>query len=303
MTGCYLPRRPPTADECVVRGMRTHLTRWAGHDPQPIVLLHGFMDTGDTFQFLVDALPDGHSFVAADWRGFGRSGWPADGYWFLDYFGDLDALLDGLSLAGPVTLVGHSMGGNIAMMYAGLRPERVGRVVNIEGFGLSSPDPSQAPERIRQWLDQLREPQEPTVFPSVDALAHLLQRRHPRLPPERAAFIARSWTQVESDGSARLLFDPAHKRVNPVLYRREEAEACWRGVTAPLLYVLGRQSEYLARLGEAGQPEAMSRIVSRLEPCWIEDAGHMVHHEQPEALAAAVESFLHRHPTTASSAP
>jgi pimeloyl-ACP methyl ester carboxylesterase len=141
------------------------------------------------------------------------------------------------------------------------------------------------------------------VFPSVDALSHLLQRRHPRLPPERAAFIARSWTQAEPDGSARLLFDPAHKRVNPVLYRREEAEACWRGVTAPLLYVLGRQSEYLARLGEAGQPEAMSRIVSRLEPCWIEDAGHMVHHEQPEALAAAVESFLRRHPTTASSAP
>ena len=132
MTGCYLPRRPPTADECVVRGMRTHLTRWAGHDPQPIVLLHGFMDTGDTFQFLVDALPDGYSFVAPDWRGFGRSGWPTEGYWFQDYFGDLDALLDGLSLAGPVTLVGHSMGGNVLSWFAVRYPDRLERAVLVD---------------------------------------------------------------------------------------------------------------------------------------------------------------------------
>jgi pimeloyl-ACP methyl ester carboxylesterase len=100
-----------------------HLTRWPGADPHPIVLLHGFMDTGDTFQFLVDELPASRSFVAPDWRGFGRSDWPADGYWFPDYFGDLDALLEMLSPAAPVTLVGHSMGGNIAMFTPGCDPD------------------------------------------------------------------------------------------------------------------------------------------------------------------------------------
>ena len=118
MTSPYVARRKPVADERVVRGLRMHLTRWPGADPQPIVLLHGFMDTGDTFQFLVDELPASRTFVAPDWRGFGRSGWPVDGYWFPDYFGDLDALLDVLSPGAPVALVGHSMGGNIAMMYA-----------------------------------------------------------------------------------------------------------------------------------------------------------------------------------------
>lgn len=301
MPDAYLPRRPPVADECLVRGLRTHLTRWPGRDPHPVVLVHGYMDCGDTFQFLVDALPDTCSFVAPDLRGFGRSDWPADGYWFPDYFGDLEALLDAVAGDAPVTLVGHSMGGNIAMMYAGLRPERVARLVNIEGFGLLPSSAAQAPARLREWLDQLRTPPESAVFPSVDALAHLLCRRNPRLPRERAAFIAAAWTQVDADGQARLRFDPAHKRVNPVLYRREEATACWQQVRAPVLYLLARHSDYLERIGEFALPEAMTRLVPQLESCWIEDAGHMLHHEQPEALAAAIEAFLRRHPLESSS--
>jgi pimeloyl-ACP methyl ester carboxylesterase len=295
MTSLYLARREPVADECVIRGLRMHLTRWPGADPRPIVLLHGFMDTGDTFQFLVDELPASRTFVALDWRGFGRSDWPTEGYWFPDYFGDLDALLDVLSPGAPVALVGHSMGGNIAMMYAGLRPDRVHSVVNIEGFGLQPTKPEQAPGRIRQWLDQLREPPEVTVFPSVDVLAGVLRKRNPRLPADRAAFIARAWCEPQPNGTARMRFDPAHKRANPVLYQRAEAEACWREVTAPLLYVLGADSEYLARLDGGGHPDTMARFVRRLEPCWIEGASHMVHHERPAELAAAVESFLRRH--------
>ena len=147
------------------------------------MLLHGWMDTGDTFQFLVDAMSDRHSFVAPDWRGFGRTEWPADGYWFPDYFADLDALLDAWSPDAPVTLIGHSMGGNIATLYAGIRPERVRRVVCIEGFGLTRTQPEQAPGRYREWLRQLREPPEFASFPSLDAFAHLLVRRNPRLRP------------------------------------------------------------------------------------------------------------------------
>jgi pimeloyl-ACP methyl ester carboxylesterase len=295
MSSPYIARRPAESDTRVIRGLRAHLTRWAGDDPQPIVLLHGFMDCGDTFQFLVDALPESRSFVAPDWRGFGRSEWPAQGYWFPDYFGDLDALLDELAPAGPVTLVGHSMGGNIAMMYAGLRPERVRLVVNIEGFGLSPTRPEQAPGQLRQWLDQLRAVPESTVFPSLDVLCDVLRKRNPRLPADRAAFVARAWSEPDTGAAVRMRFDPAHKRVNPVLYRRDEAEACWREVVAPLLYVLGTESTYLARLGGIGQPEAILGIVRGLEPHWIEDAGHMVHHERPAELAAAIEAFLERH--------
>lgn len=291
MTGTYQPKRSPVHEQLVIRGLRHHVTRWPGAG-ETIVLLHGWADTGDTFQFLVDAMSDQYSFVAPDWRGFGRTEWPAEGYWFPDYLGDLDAMLDVWSPERPVTLVGHSMGGNVATLYAGIRPERVRRLVCIEGFGLPRTQPDQAPGRYRQWLRELRETQAFASFPSLDAFAHLLMRRNPRLTPERARFIAQTWTRPAAEGAVQVLGDPAHKRTNAVLYRREEAEACWREIVAPVLYVMAAQSEYLTRLGEDGRPEHMARIIRRLEPCVVEDASHMVHHEQPEALAHAIESFL-----------
>jgi len=290
----YIPRRSPEALELQVRGLHHHVTRWAGGDPEPVFLLHGWMDTGDTFQFLVDALPGRYSFIAPDWRGFGRSEWPAEGYWFPDYYADLEALLDHFAPGQPVTLIGHSMGGNIATLYAGIRPERVSRVVCIEGFGLARTQSGQAPGRYREWLDQVREPPKFARFPSVAAFAHLLARRNPRLTPERAAFIATVWTEQLPDGSVQVRSDPAHKRVNPVLYRREEAEACWREVVAPVLYVIAEQSDFLARLGDDGKPGHMARLIRRLEPCVIPEASHMVHHERPELLAQEIEAFLAR---------
>lgn len=293
MTG-YVPRREPERIDLPLRGLRHHLTTWRGGDAEPIVLLHGWMDTGDTFQFLADAMSDRWTLVAPDWRGFGRSEWPADGYWFPDYYADLDALLDRLSPHAPATLVGHSMGGNIASIYAGIRPERVRRVVCIEGFGLARTRPEQAPGRYREWLRQLREPATFASFPSFESFAHLLARRNPRLPPERAAFIARAWATRTADGTVRVRSDPAHKRVNPVLYRREEAEACWREVVAPVLYVVAGQSEFMGRLGGEADPAHMAGFIRRLEPCIIQEASHMVHHEKPEALARAIEAFLGR---------
>jgi pimeloyl-ACP methyl ester carboxylesterase len=295
MPETYVPRRAPESFDLDLRGLRHHVTRWPGTDPEPVFLLHGWADTGDTFQFLVDEMPRHRTFIAPDLRGFGRSEWPAEGYWFPDYFADLEALLERLAPIGQVTLIGHSMGGNIATLYAGIRPERIHRVVCIEGFGLARTHPGQAPARYREWLGQLREPPAFARFPSLEAFTHLLFRRNPRLAPERAAFIAAAWTERQPDGSVTVRADPAHKRVNAVLYRREEAEAVWREVTAPVLYVVAQQSDFLPRLGEDGRPENMARLIQRLEACVIPDAGHMVHHEQPEMLAEEIEAFLERH--------
>ena len=293
MSSCVV-RRTPEEAQLRLRGLRHQLTTWRGERAEPVFLLHGWMDTGDTFQFLADAMPDQRTLVAPDWRGFGRSEWPPDGYWFPDYYADLDALLEQLSPREPATLVGHSMGGNIALLYAGIRPERVRRVVCIEGFGLARTQPEQAPGRYREWLRQLREPASFASFPSLESFAHFLLRRNPRLTPERALFVARSWTERTEGGTVRVRSDPAHKRVNPVLYRREEAEACWREVAAPVLYVIGGKSDFVRRLGAEAEPAYMARFVRRLETCTIPDAGHMVHHEQPELLAQAIEAFLER---------
>src|ERR1700734_2209803 len=108
----YQVLRAPRHETARVRGLDMHLTRWGpppSESVSPIVLLHGWLDTGDTFQFMVDALCRDRPLVALDWRGFGRSEWPKEGYWFPDYLGDLDVLLDQLSPELPVRLVGHSM--------------------------------------------------------------------------------------------------------------------------------------------------------------------------------------------------
>jgi pimeloyl-ACP methyl ester carboxylesterase len=290
MTQPYHPRRPPESAQRELGGVIHHLNVWPGDDP-PIVLLHGFMDCGATFQFVVDELATRRTLIAPDWRGFGRSGWAAEGYWFPQYLADLEALLDSCPLEA-VDLVGHSMGGNIALAYAGVRPDRVRRVVTLEGFGLSGAPADAAPGRYGEWLDQLRRPEARGVFPSLAVLAEVLRKRNHRLTPERAAFVAEAWAETLDDGRARLRFDPAHRRVNPVLYRREEAEACWRRIVAPVAYVAGAESDFLERLHGAGDPQRMRTLIPQLEAHVVEGSGHMLHHDQPASVAAIIDAFL-----------
>lgn len=288
----YVPRRAPRHEMLRLRGLDYHVTRWGPPDAAPCVFLHGWADTSDTFQFVVDAFADEHAIVAPDWRGFGRSQWQHASYWFPDYLADLDALLDAVSPHAPATLVGHSMGGNIGGLYAGIRPERVARLVNLEGFGLARRPADDAPGQYRKWLDQLKTPPAWGRFDSVEQFARVLLRKNPRLTPERAEFVARSWSLELPDGGCSVNSDPWHKVANPVLYRRDEAEACWRRCTAPVLLVLGGRSEFLPSLGAEGTPEHFANVYPNVRIEWLPEAGHMMHHEQPTELAALIEPFL-----------
>jgi pimeloyl-ACP methyl ester carboxylesterase len=284
-----------------VRGLELHLRVWgepasANASTPPLVLLHGWMDMGASFQFMVEALRTPRHVVAPDWRGFGRSDRSgADSYWFADYLGDLDALLEQLSPGGPVDLLGHSMGGNIAMLYAGVRPHRVRRLINLEGFGLPASQPEEAPERYARWLDELPQPQTLRDYASLAEVAERLRRNNPRLSAARAAWLAPHWAREDAQGRWVIEGDPAHKRTNPVLYRAEEALACWARITAPVLWVEGRQTEVTRHWGDRyprHEFEQRLAVLPRCERVVLEDAGHMLHHDQPEPLAAAIEAFL-----------
>jgi len=275
-----------------------HLTRW-GPEPSeslpPIFLLHGWLDSGETFQFMVDALRRDWPLVALDWRGFGRSEWPQQGYWFPDYLGDLDALLDVLSPGAPARLVGHSMGGNIACSYAGIRPERVRCVINLEGFGLARTSSAQAPGRMRQWLDQLRTPAARKDYASFEELAAIVRFRYPRFSAAQAVFVAQVWGQLDGTGRVRLAGDPRHHWVNPILYKREDTEACWHELRAPLLMLVGEESDHMERLGADGTAAAFRAIFPHIEIARVAGAGHMLHIEKPELVAPLVESYLDAH--------
>jgi pimeloyl-ACP methyl ester carboxylesterase len=275
-----------------VRGLRYHVRRWARAGAPKLVLLHGWMDVSASFQFLVDALHRDWDVYAPDWRGYGQTDWgKSDCYWFPDYIADLDFLLERIE-ANPVNLVGHSLGGNVASLYAGVRPARVARLVNLEGFGMQATRAEQAPKRYARWLEELRDPSQLRPYAGFAALADRLQQGNPRLSREKAEFLARHWGREEGAGVV-LRGDPAHKIVNPVLYRYEEVRACWQQVSAPVLWVDADGSDTLKRLGLDEAQHAERRAAFRdLRYATVRDAGHMLHHDQPEAVARLIEAFL-----------
>lgn len=293
----YLPQRLPTSRYETLRGLRAHALQWNGDDSLPLrVLLHGWMDLAASFQFLVDAFSSDAPVLAIDWRGFGHSQ-PGghDAYWFADYLGDLQAWLDLVSPDEPVDLVAHSMGGNIAMLFAGVRPQRVRRLVNLEGFGMPDNPPSVSPERLARWLDELREPARLADYASRDAVAARLRKNNRRLSADKADWLAGHWGAEQPDGRWQLRADPVQKRSHAVLYRKAEALACWQRIAAPVLFVEGEDDSLAAYWGERyPRTELLERlaVVPQLRHERLMDCGHMLHHDQPERLAALIEAFL-----------
>ena len=306
----YAPRRSSRSHFVTARGLRHHVLQWGDASmvtpTRPaLVMLHGWMDVAASFQFVVDALPTDRCVTALDFRGFGLTDTPAaDCYWFPDYLGDLEAVLDAFVFAQnpnqKIDLLGHSMGGNVAMFYAGIRPERIRKLVNLEGFGLPVSSPAQAPKRYAQWLDELKQPLELRTYDSLEAVANRLRKTNPLLPEHRALWLAQHWSRRVTNANAssdtfEILGHAAHKRVNPVLAQVPEALAVWKQITAPLLWVEGDQTDvsrwWGTRYTKAEFHERLS-VVSQVEKHTLSPAGHMLHHDQPEALAALVEAFL-----------
>ena len=280
-----------------IRGLRYHVRRWPPPSPRPgapkVFVLHGWMDVSASFQFVVDALQGDWDVYAPDWRGYGLTEWgKSDSHWFPDYLADLDRILEHFAPQDAVNLVGHSLGGNVAALYAGIRPQRVAKLVNLEGFGMAPTRPEQAPKRYARWLNELHE--RPTLRPykDFDALAERLREGNPRLTREKADFLARHWGR-EQGGGVVLRSDPAHKIVNPLLYRIEEVQACWREVSAPVLWVDAAESDTLNRIGLSETQHAERRnSFKTLKHVTVKGAGHMLHHDQPEEVARLLEAFL-----------
>ncbi|MBK6471014.1 MAG: alpha/beta hydrolase [Betaproteobacteria bacterium] len=304
----YAVRRAARSAFVPLRSLRYHVHTWGDTSlvtpgRPPLVLLHGWMDVGASFQFLVDALAEAEGFgrhvIAPDWRGFGLTEAPgADTYWFPDYLGDLDALLDALVPAArypAIDLLGHSMGGNVVMSYAGLRPQRIRRLVNLEGFGLPATKPHQAPKRLVQWLDDLKTPQSLRDYASLDEVAARLLKNNPLLTPDKAAWLAPHWARQAADGRWRIQGDPAHKRVNPVLYRVDEVLETWKAITAPLLWTEGDLTDTAKWWGHRYSKDefhARLAVVAQVKKVLLSPCGHMLHHDQPQALAQHLRDFL-----------
>jgi len=294
--------KPFRTQRVALRGLDHQVLTWGDPAAPKRFLIHGWMDVGASFQFLVDAFAREAFVIAPDLRGFGRSEWQPQGYWFADYIADLEALLDAFAPGEAVDLIGHSLGGNIVMQYAGIRPQRVRSVVSLDGFGIPKEAAHRAPRKYAQWLDALADPPRFGSYASLDAVADRLQKNNARLQRDQALFLAQHWAEAMPDGTARLLSDPRHKLPFPAVYRMEEIYAIWREIVAPVLWVAAAQSDIPKWLAEHPEGEAPEDTLAAVRHRFthvpngrlvvIDDAAHMLHHDQPAQVAAAIEEFL-----------
>lgn len=281
------------------KGLELALCRWGApvDGRPPVVLLHGYLEQGAAWQAVAEQLSG--ELIAADHRGHGRSEHVGAGgyYHFWDYVSDLDALVS--HLGGQVDLVGHSMGGTIATLFAGARPDRVRRLVLAEGLG--PPDTTaMAVEHGRQYLDALASPPRHRPLADLEDAARRLSRWARHLDPERARTLARRVTRparaedvapdtVLQPGALVWTWDPLHRSRSPRPFSEAQFAHFVKAWTGPTLVLDGAASGFLV------QAQASRRAwLSHATHLEIPGAGHLLHHDAPDATAAAIEHFLAR---------
>jgi pimeloyl-ACP methyl ester carboxylesterase len=276
-------------------GLPLHYLEWGEPNGDPLVLVHGFLDLAYSWQPFVTALQAKSErplrIIAPDCRGHGDSGWVGAGgyYHFADYIFDLDCVLRATGIA-QCKLIGHSMGGTIAFQYAGTFTNRVSKLVLIEGVGPVGMEFSDAPARMQLWIDEVRQRGRHHFreYTSVEAGASQLSQSNPRLNDAFALDLARAGMKQNHHGKWVWKFDPLHRTAAPQPFYNQQALEFFRRIECPVLIVDGKQSRQTRRTDKQQRYQAIRdqrRVV-------IDDAGHMVHQDNPDRLAEAVASFL-----------
>ena len=194
-------------------------------------------DCSATFQFLVDEMRDWR-FIAPDHRGYGKTQWNPQGYWFHDYLADLEVILDTLVPDRALPLVGHSLGGQIVSTFAAVRPDRVTKLISLDAFGLVDENPEKTPDLITRWMDAWRDGPEPSrAYASVEELAVRLRQTNERLSMDKALFLAAESSRRRPDGRFEWSFDPHHRTPFPIPHRKTEWAANMKRIEAPALWL------------------------------------------------------------------
>jgi pimeloyl-ACP methyl ester carboxylesterase len=284
----------PTSHTYISQRLRLNYVDWGNRDAPPLVLVHGARDHARTWDQVAERMGDDWHIIAPDLRGHGDSQWSQDGtYAMPGYICDLAELVHQLKLA-PVTLIGHSLGGNIAIRYAGIFPDQVKRLIVIEGLGLS-PKAMAArlarpvAARMRLWVEAQRNLARliPHRLKSVDEAIARMQAAHKDLSAAQASHLARHGIRGNADGTWTWKFDPHLRVFAPVDLAATEVEQLWANVACPTLLVYGKRS-----WASNPQEDGRARHFARARVILVEDAGHWVHHNQPDFFIRTVQEFL-----------
>ena len=283
----------PVSRTFISQRLRLHYLDWGNPDKPPLLLVHGGRDHARSWDWTAEALRDDWHVIALDHRGHGDSEWVSDGnYQASDMVYDVAQLVHQLDLA-PVTIVSHSLGGNVCLRYAGIYPELVRKLVAIEGLGpspamLSKMAAKPYAERVREWIEKKRSSaaRTPRKYATIeDALARM-QEENTYLTAEQARHLTIHGANRNEDGTFSWKFDP-HLNNWPIETGYEEMKSVWEAIAAPTLLLYGANSW-------ASNPEKDGRLeffktASVIE---FENAGHWLHHDQFERFVATLREFL-----------
>lgn len=284
----------PTSHSYVAQRLRLNYVDWGNPEKPPLVLVHGGRDHCRNWDWTARTLREDWHVLAIDLRGHGDSDWVSDGnYLSSDSALDLCELVEQLDLA-PVTIVGHSFGGNVALRYAAAWPEKVRKLVVIEGLGLSPEAHTERMRtpyhlRVRKWMEKKRAVagRTPRTYPGVEAAIARMQEAHPFLTHEQAGHLTRHGIRRQDDGSWRFRYDPAVAVFPAEDTAREDMEAAWAAIRCPvqLLYGADSWASDPSRDGRASHFRDARTTV-------IEGAGHWLHHQQFDSYIMHLKEFL-----------
>ncbi len=272
-------------------GLKMHYWEWGDPKEETYVFVHGVRDQGRSWDHFLEALlkrgvPIKHA-VALDLRGHGDSEWPSTsrGYAHEDFLTDLAGLLKHLDKE-PLTIIGHSLGGSMCLLYAGIFPEKVKRLVLLESLGPFARADDEVPNIMAERLKGRDYVEIPFPHETWEAAAKAIQKTFPLIPDKAALHMARHGTSYKG-GRYRWKHDPILRYRTTTAMSEGQIEAFIRRLKCPILFVYGTESDFMKSV-RGGRVKLFPN--AKIVP--IEGAGHHIPHEKPDELAEVVVPFL-----------
>ena len=281
----------PTSHYYYSQRLKLHYVDWGNPGRPPLLLLHGGRDHARNWDWVAQALRGAYHIIAPDLRGHGDSQWAVGGgYATADYVLDVAQLLGALQLF-PITIIGHSLGGAVALKYTGTYPDRVRKVVAIEGLGLPPHMMRDTPadQRMAEWIAEMQAfaQRHPHRYKSLDEAVARMRDANPHLSAEQAHHLTVHGSYRDEDGTYLWKFDNYVRAASPHLYDMGESRRFWSQITCPVLLLRGAESW-------ASDPEKDGRATAfrDYKLVNIDQAGHWVHHDQLDEFLRVVRAFL-----------
>lgn len=283
----------PTSHYFYSQRLKLHYVDWGNPDKPLIVLVHGGRDHARNWDWVAQELREEYHVIVPDLRGHGDSEWARGSeYAMVEYVVDLAQMLSQLD-AFPVTLIGHSLGGGIVLQYSGVYPEKVAKVVAIEGLGppphMLQQQSNYAHERMQLWITQMRDlaSRQPHRYKTLDEAVKRMQDANTRLSAAQARHLTVHGTHRNEDGTYTWKFDNYVRAQSPYRFNVDDAREIWGRITCPTLLFRGEESW-------ASNPltDGRSSAFQNVKVVNVPNAGHWVHHDQLNRFLAEVQAFL-----------